>query len=107
MRKENYETEEIMVTITLDDDTEINCVVLTTFEAGGRNYIAVLPQPEEGKEEEDSEVYLYRFETDSDGQPLLTNIESDEEYEIVADAFDEILDEQEFMELNDEDEEEE
>ena len=34
-----------------------------------------------------------------DGQPDLTNIESDEEYEAVADAFDEILDAQEFNEF--------
>ena len=29
----------------------------------------------------------------------LTNIETDEEYEIVSDAFDELLDEQEFNEI--------
>ena len=32
-------------------------------------------------------------------QPELTNIETDEEYEIVADAFDELLDEEEFEDL--------
>lgn len=106
MREDIYDMEETMVTITLDDDTEINCVVLSTFEAGGREYIAVLPQPENGEEDEESEVYLYRFEMDGEGQPILTNIESDEEYEIVADAFDEILDEEEFSELYDEDDDE-
>lgn len=106
MREDIFEMEETMVTITLDDDTEINCVVLSTFEAGGRNYIAVLPTTEGEEESEESEVYLYRFELDKDNQPILTNIESDEEYEIVADAFDEILDEEEFSELYDEDDEE-
>ena len=58
--------------------------------------------PEEENEEE-SQVYLYRYE-EEDGTPILTNIETDEEYEIVADTFDEILDEEEFYEMNGEDE---
>lgn len=87
------------VTITLEDNTEIECVVLSIFEAGERNYIAVLPEEEN---EEESQVYLYRYE-EEDGTPILTNIETDEEYEIVADTFDEILDEEEFYEMNGED----
>jgi hypothetical protein len=87
------------VTITLEDNTEIECVVLSIFEAGERNYIAVLPEEEN---EEESQVYLYRYE-EEDGTPILSNIETDEEYEIAADAFDEILDEEEFYEMNGED----
>ena len=41
---------------------------------------------------------------DENGQPNLENIEDDDEYEIVADAFDELLDEQEYDELVGEDE---
>ena len=39
------------------------------------------------------------------GQPTLDNIETDEEYDIAADAFDELMDSQEFdeMEENQED----
>ena len=86
------------VTLTLDDGSTMECVVLTIFEAGneGKEYIALMP---ERGEDEDGNVYLYRYEETEDGQPDLTNIESDEEYEIVSDAFDEILDEEEFKEL--------
>ena len=85
------------VTLTLDDDSSLECIVLTTFEAAGRNYIALLPtNPPEGEE---GEVYLYRFVTGPNGEPDLQNIEDDEEYEAVADAFDEILDAAEFDEL--------
>ena len=49
-------------------------------------------------------VYLYRYSEDENGQPNLENIEDDDEYEIVADAFDELLDEQEYDELVGEDE---
>ena len=76
--------------------------MLTIFEAGEREYIALLPM--EGEEAEEGEVYLYRYSEDADGQPNLENIEDDDEYEIVADAFDELLDEQEYDEIVGEDE---
>ncbi|MBQ7534634.1 MAG: DUF1292 domain-containing protein [Stomatobaculum sp.] len=92
-----FEGGDTTVTLTLDDGSTLECVVLTIFEAtNGLEYIAVMPESEE---DEDGEVYLYRYGETEDGQPDLKNIESDEEYEIVADAFDEILDEQEFREL--------
>ena len=92
-----FEGGDTTVTLTLDDGSLLECVVLTIFEAGddGREYIALMPQTDD----EGGEVYLYRYTETEDGQPDLTNIESDEEYEAVADAFDEILDEQEFREL--------
>lgn len=85
------------VSITLEDDTVIDCVVLGIFEADGREYIAVLP--EDGKEDEEGLVYLYRYSEGQEGEPILENIESDEEYEIVSDAFDEMLDEEDFREM--------
>ena len=94
--------EEMTVTLTLDDGTELECVVLTIFEAGEKEYIALLPL--DGREAEDGEVYLYRYVEDINGNPDLENIDSAEEYEIVADAFDELLDSAEYDELVSEDE---
>ncbi len=94
--------DEMTVTLTLDDGRELECVVLTIFPAGDKEYIALLPMEDE--ETEEGEVYLYRYTEDENGQPNLENIEDDEEYEIVADAFDEFLDEQEYDELVGEDE---
>ncbi len=94
---------EASVSLTLDDGTVLNCAVLTIFPAGDHEYIALLPLDENGKNE-DGEVYLYRF-TEENGQPQLDNIVDDEEYEIVADAFDELLDAQEFDGIVGEDEE--
>ena len=96
------EEEEMTVTLTLDDDTEVECVVLTIFTAGERDYIALLPM--EGEDSEEGEVYLYRYSETEDGTPVLDNIEDDDEYEIVVDAFDEMLDDQEYDELVGEDE---
>ena len=87
---------EATVTIELEDGKTIECVVLMIFEAGpnDQEYIAVMP---EGGDD-DSEVYLYRYR-EVDGEPQLENIESDAEYDIVSEAFDEILDEQEYNEM--------
>jgi len=91
--------QDAMVTLTLDDDTEVDCAVLTIFPVGDREYIALLPIDEEGNND-DGEVYLYRY-TEVNGNPMLDNIEDDDEYELAADAFDELLDSAEFDEIVD------
>ena len=87
----------VRLKMTLDDGTDLECVVLTIFEAADKEYIALLPL--DGNEAEDGEVYLYRYSEDAEGNPDIQNIESDEEYEIVADAFDEFLDTAEYDEI--------
>mgnify|MGYP005789629559 FL=1 len=48
------------VTLTLEDDSEVVCAVLNIFSApNDREYIALLPLDEDGKNQ-DGEVYLYR-----------------------------------------------
>ncbi len=95
--------EQMTVTLTLDDDTELECAVLSIFPVEDKQYIALLPLTEDENEEEEAEVFLYRFEELEDGELNLLNIEDDDEYEKVADAFDELLDAQEFDEIFDED----
>ncbi|MCB6608626.1 MULTISPECIES: DUF1292 domain-containing protein [Clostridia] len=102
--EETDNQEEMTVTLTLDDGKELECVVLTIFPAGDKEYIALLPMEDADDESEEGEVYLYRYSEDENGQPNLENIEDDDEYEIVADAFDELLDEQEYDEVVGEDE---
>ena len=97
MNQDAANDEEMTVTLTLDDGTDLECVVLTIFEAADREYIALLPL--DGNEAEDGEVYLYRYTEYANGNPDIQNIESDEEYEIVADAFDELLDTEEYEEI--------
>ena len=86
----NVDLDQPTVTLTLDDDTEITCAIINVFPADGKKYIALLPLDENGQNEE-GEVYLYSFYEDEDGNPNLANIESDEEYELAANAFDRII----------------
>ena len=99
-KKDNLD-EEMTVTLELDDGTTVDCAVVTIFEADGRDYIALLPLDENG-ENEDGEVWFYRYSEnpeDPNEEPELGFIDSDEEYEAVADAFDEYLDSVEFDEI--------
>ncbi len=85
------------VTLTLDNDTEVVCAVLTIYPAGEHEYIALLPLDENGMNH-DGEVYLYRFSQEEGQQPVLENIIDDEEYELAANAFDSMLDDGEYDE---------
>ena len=90
--------EEVTVTLTLDNDEVIECAVLTIYSVDDKEYIALLPLDEEGDDEE-GDVFIYRYVETADGEPTLENIEDDDEYEAAADAFDEWLDEQEFEDM--------
>ena len=90
------EDEDMFVTLDLDNGTQAECQVITIFDVSGQDYIALLPVDENENPNSEGEVYIYRYAEDKDGNPSLSNIEDDEEYEAVADRFDELLDEAEF-----------
>lgn len=79
------------VTLTLEDGTELVCDVLAIFPCDDKMYIALVPE-----ENPDDDIYLYGYEEDEDGEITLIDIESDEELEAASDAFDELLDSEEF-----------
>ena len=79
------------ITLTLDDDTEVECAILTIFPVDAQEYIALLPLDENGQNQS-GEVYLYRFARTEKGDPMLANIEDDAEYQAAAKAFDIVLD---------------
>lgn len=95
------EDEDVMVTLALDDGSSVECEILTIFDVGDLDYIALLPLNDQGEPNEEGEVYIYRYLEDSQGNPSLENIEDDDEYEAVADRFDELQDEADFDAMED------
>ena len=94
---------DILVTLSLDNDSEVECRILTIFELEDQDYIVLLPLNENG-ENEDGEVWFYRYSENPDDpneEPVLDYIDDDDEYEKVSDAFDEYLDNCEFDEMTD------
>ena len=99
-KNENLD-EEMTVELTLEDGTNVVCAIITILKVAGQDYIVLLPLDENG-ENEDGEVWFYRYRENPDDpneEPELDFIENDEEYEAVADAFDEYLDSVEFDEI--------
>ena len=78
------------VELTLDNDEVVECAILTIYPVEEKEYIALLPLDENGQNQ-DGEVYLYVFSRTEEGDPMLANIESDEEYAKAAEAFNTIL----------------
>ena len=76
--------------LTLEDDTEVECSVLTIFPVDDQQYIALLPLDQDGQNTE-GEVYLYRFSLSDDQQPILENIPDEQEYQDAARAFDQVV----------------
>lgn len=94
-----YLDEEMEDTITLVlEQGEVECGIIASFPLEGKDYVALLPlTPIEGLEE--NEILLYAYTREGDEFDLI-DIEDDDEFEKVADAFDEMLDEAAFQDMD-------
>lgn len=82
------------ISLILEDNSELECDILAIFPVKDQFYVALMPQePIEGYEE--GEYFLYRYQSDGENVSI-SEIESDKEWEIVEDKFEELLDEDEF-----------
>ncbi len=94
------ENESLTVTLTLENNEELECAVLNIFEADETEYIALLPLDENG-DNTDGQIYLYRFiDNGEEEEPGLENIEEDEEFDRVSAIFNEWLDTQDFGDID-------
>ena len=88
LKKSVEEGEDITVTLALDDDTELECVVIAIFKVQDKDYIALLPR----EDNDDEQVFLYRLKNTLDSGLEFENIVDDNEFELVAQAFDALTD---------------
>ena len=94
------ENESLTVTLTLENNEELECAVLNIFEADEKEYITLLPLDENG-DNTDGQIYLYRFiDNGEEEEPGLENIEEDEEFDRVSAIFNEWLDTQDFGDID-------
>ena len=103
-KNKDFEDEEMTVELELDDGTIVNCAIITILTVESNDYIVLMPLDDQG-ENEDGEVWFYSYSENPDDpneEPVLDYIEDDDEYEKVAEAFDEFLDTCEFDDLGDE-----
>ena len=101
-KNENLD-EDMTVELELEDGTVVTCDIVTILTVEDKDYIILLPQNEENTEEGD-EVWIYRYSENPDDpneEPVLDYIDDDDEYDRVAEAFEEYLDNCEFDAMSD------
>ncbi|MBR5252525.1 MAG: DUF1292 domain-containing protein [Clostridia bacterium] len=82
---EEYDPE--IYTLTDDDGNELHFALLGTLEHEGEVYKALVPVNEKG-EEESEEYVILKCGVDENGEDILETIEDDEEFDRIADIFD-------------------
>lgn len=85
--EENEEYDPEIYTLTDEGGKELNFALLGTLEHEGSVYKALIPVDENG-EEESSEYVILKYTVDENGEELLETIEDDEEFDRIADIFD-------------------
>ena len=80
--------EEVLLTLTDEDGNDVDTQMIAVFEIEelSAEYVAVL-EVNENHEVENGEVIILRYSEDEDGDPVIDSIDDEEEYEIVTEAF--------------------
>ena len=79
--------DEDLVVLTTDDGVEHNFYHVATVDYKNEWYVFFQPAEEIPDIDED-EVVIFRLEEDENGEEILSTIDDDDEYDRVADAFD-------------------
>ncbi|MFZ5633063.1 MAG: DUF1292 domain-containing protein [Bacillota bacterium] len=75
-----------IITLIDDDGEEKDFTVIDILELDGSEYAILLPV-----DEESDEAIILKFAEDDQGNEILVDIEDDEEWEKVADAWEEMM----------------
>ena len=75
-----------VVTLLDEEGTEHDFNVIDIIEVDGSEYAILLPV-----DEENNEAIILKFDKDEEGNELLVDIEDDEEWEKVSDAWEEMI----------------
>ncbi|MBQ7475722.1 MAG: DUF1292 domain-containing protein [Clostridia bacterium] len=87
MGKNNEEYEPEILVLTDEDGNELNFELLASLEHEGAEYKALVPVDEDGNETGDEYIIL-KCVVDENGEEMLETIEDDDEFDRIADIFD-------------------
>ncbi len=91
VNEEIPEDDHDVLVLTLDDDSTVECHVLEIFSYDDKEYIALLAE-----DDEDGKILLYQYEDgDLDDEVQLSMIEDEDKFEEIAQAFVELMNEDE------------
>ncbi len=89
MTQKEFENDNI-ITLVDDNDNPIDFEIIELLEINGKRYAFLLPLNEEETEDED-EAVIFRVDTEENGDEVFAYIEDDQEWEMVVDAYNELL----------------
>ncbi len=78
-----------VITLEFDDGEEVECEVMGVFDFNGKDYIALVP--DDGTDD----VYIYGYQEVGEEEFTLIDIDDDEEWEMVADVWQELTEKEE------------
>lgn len=80
-----------ILTLTDDEGNENQFEVIGTHELDGVTYMALVPFDDKAEDREEAEYVILKVELDEDGEEVLVTIDDDDEFDRIADIFDEKL----------------
>ena len=93
---ETNNTEREFFTLTDEDGNEIQFELIGATEYKGNNYYAMIPVEDEAQGDNDGfcEYVILREDKDENGEYTLVTVDDDEEFDDVADQFDDMFSEE-------------
>jgi len=70
-----------------ENNEEIELEIVDSFELSGKKYVALATPEDIENENDESEVFIMRIETEGDGEDVFTYIEDDNELDAAFDMF--------------------
>lgn len=86
--------------LTDEEGNELKFEVIGSTEINGTLYYAMIPVDDQPDEEDVYEYVILKAEKDEDGEDVLVTIDDDEEFDNVADFFDDMLSDEADYDLN-------
>lgn len=83
----NHDEGHDFITLTLENDEDVECAVLGVFDVEDQEYIALLPP-------ETDDVFIYIYNEDENGEVSLENIEKQEDFDKVSAVFLELIEDE-------------
>lgn len=87
-------------TLTDEEGNELQFEVIGAAELKGVKYYAMIPVDDQPDEEDVYEYVILKEEKDEDGEDMLVTIDDDDEFDDVADYFDDMLSDEADYDLN-------
>ena len=87
-------------TLTDENGNEIQFELIGACEFKGVQYYAMIPVDDQPEEEDVYEYVILKSELDEDGEEVLVTIDDDDEFDDVADYFDDMLSDEADYDLN-------